>query len=104
MYRVTTPTNSFTLPFSTDECSVIQVTYKQNDKVLTKQYENGVCPSGMALDDDTILLSLTQEETKSFSKGKVTAQVRVLTTGGKAYASQKFTIGVNDVQNEDILQ
>ena len=103
MYRVTTPTNTFTLPFSTSECSVIQISYKQGQNELLKQYEDGVCPPGMTLDDDTVLITLTQQETKAFGKGTVTAQVRVLTTGGKAYASQKFTIGVNDVLNEEIL-
>lgn len=48
MYRLTTPTNTFTLPFSTDECAVIQVSYKQKDTELLKQYEHGVCPSDMA--------------------------------------------------------
>ena len=39
LYRLTTPTHTFTLPIDTNECSVIQVIYKQGDNVLIKEYK-----------------------------------------------------------------
>lgn len=103
-YKVTTPTHTFVLPIETSECSVIQVTYTQGKKQLLKQYEDGVLPSGMTLDGKNVIINLTQEETKGFQIGSIEAQVRVLTTGGKAYASKAFKVGVSKVNNEDILQ
>ena len=101
-YRVTTPQHTFTLPFSTSECSVIQVTYTQGGVQLVKEYD-GTLPSGMVLDDDTVIINLTQEETKQFKVGTVSAQVRVLTTGNKAYASSEFTVSVRKVNNDEVL-
>ena len=103
MYRVTTPTHIFTLPNDTSAYSVIQISYKQKKVELVKQYENGTCPSGMTLDEKDVIIVLTQEETKAFKGGIVQSQVRVLTNGGNAYASQMFNISINDVINEEIL-
>lgn len=103
-YKVTTPTNTFVLPFDTSECSVIQITYTQKKKQLKKQYENGQLPAGVTLDEKNVIVNLTQEETKCFEVGTVEAQVRVLTTGGKAYASKSFKIGVMKVNNEEVLK
>ena len=102
-YRVTTPQHRFTLPFDTSECSVIQVTYVQNKKRLVKEYRNGQADPGMTLDEDVVQIDLTQEETKGFDVGQADIQIRVLTTGGKVYASQHFDVGVSKVNSEDIL-
>ena len=103
MYRVTTPTHTFKLPFDTGDCKSIQLMYKQKGITLEKHYENGVLPAGMILDEDQVIQILTQEETKQFKEGLALVQVRVLTNSGKAYASQEFSVAVNDVLNEDIL-
>lgn len=103
MYRVTTPTHTFTLPLDTSECNAIQITYKQGANILTKEYNDGVLPPGMTLDDKDVIINLTQAETKAFSVGTVDVQVRALTNGGKAYASQHFNVSVNRVNNEEIL-
>lgn len=103
MYRVTTPTHTFKLPIDTSDCAEIQLVYKQGNTSLIKRYENGVIPSGMTLDEDQVIQLLTQEETKRFKAGFVNAQIRVLTNGGKSYASQMFNVGVNEVLNEEIL-
>ena len=103
MYRVTTPTHTFTLPIDTSECAAIQVTYKQGKTTLIKEYKDGTLPSGMTLDEKDVVINLTQAETKGFSVGTVDVQVRALTNGGRAYASQHFNVSVNRVNNEDIL-
>lgn len=104
MYRVTTPTHTFTLPDNTSSYDEIQVTYKQNNVVLTKHYQDEVLPSGMTLNGKNVIIRLTQEETKAFNpRMAVLAQVRVLTGSGDAYASEIFSIDVKDVLNEEIL-
>lgn len=103
MYRVTTPTHTFTLPIDTSECAVIQITYKQGEKTLVKEYNDGTLPAGMTLDEKNVILNLTQMETRGFKVGTVDVQVRALTNGGKAYASQHFNVSVNRVNNEEIL-
>ena len=104
MYRVTTPYLTFTLPIQTSTCKEVLVTIKQNETTLTKHYENGTMPSGMSFDGKNVIVKLTQEETKALNpRFGASAQVRVLTTDGDAYASQIFTISVKDVLNEEIL-
>lgn len=104
MYRVTTPIHTFTLPIDTATCKEIQVTYKQNKNELIKHYQGGVIPAGMTLNGKDVIIKLTQEESKAFTTGYgVNAQIRVLTTDNEVYASQIFTVVVEDVLNEEIL-
>ena len=103
-YRVTTPTHRFTLPISTDECDVIQITYQQGKTKLIKGFRDGETDPGVELDEDVVLVNLTQEETKAFDTGDVDIQLRALTSGGKAYASQHFRVGVSRVNTDDILK
>lgn len=104
MYRVTTPTHTYTLPIETSTCKEILVTYKQNGITLDKHYENGVLPDGMALDGKNVIVKLTQAETKAFTAtSAVHSQIRVLTNDDDAFASQTFTVLIGDVLNEEIL-
>ena len=104
MYRVTTPTHTYTLPIETSSCKEILVSYKQNNVLLEKHYQDGTLPSGMTLNGNDVIVNLTQAETKAFDNGKIDAQVRVLTNANKAFASQIFTITHKDVINEEILE
>ena len=104
MYRVTTPTHTFTLPMSTSSLKEIQVTYLQGEVSLIKHYQDGIMPSGMSLDDDKVIIQLTQEETKLFAANKnISTQVRVLTNDNEAFASQLFIVEVDEVLSEDVL-
>lgn len=104
MYRVTTPTHTYTLPIETSSCKEILVSYKQSNVLLEKHYQDGILPSGMTLNGNDVIVNLTQAETKAFEKGKIDAQVRVLTNANKAFASQIFTVTHKDVINEEILE
>lgn len=105
MYRVTTPTHTFKLPFDTSTCAEIVVTYKQGATELTKHYQDGVLPPGMSLDDENVNIRLEQTETKAFKAGQhIYAQVRVLTTDNNALASQMFKLDANEVLNEEVLE
>ena len=104
MYRVTTPTHTFTLPIETATCKEILVTYRQGGIKIDKHYKDSTLPEGMSLDGKNVVIRLTQEETKKFSAGNpVATQVRVLTVANDAFASQKFSVNIGDVLNEEIL-
>lgn len=103
-YRVTTPHHTFKLPLDTSECEVIRVTYKQGCKKLLKTYEDGVASPGMTLDEEYVVISLTQEETKQFEKGAVDVQLRALDNSGKAHASDHYKVGVGEVNDEEIMR
>lgn len=103
MYRVTTPEHVFKLPEDASVYDAIQITYKQGSTKLIKLYDNGVIPEGVSITGDTIIVTLTQSETKKFKKGELTVQIRALKKNGKAYASKRFPITVEDVNSEDIL-
>ena len=105
MYRVTTPTHTFTLPEQANTYKEIQITYKQNKYKLVKHYQDNILPPGMSFDDKDVLIRMTQEETKQFKAGEpVSVQVRVLTSGDDAYASKSFSVSVNQVLNDEVLQ
>lgn len=104
MYRVTTPEHTFTLPEAVNNYKVVQVAYRQNSVKFAKTYANGEMPSGMSVSGATIIITLTQEETKRFRTGEASVQVRALTQNDVAVASKKFTFKVDDVNNEDILK
>lgn len=104
MYRVTTPTHTFTLPLDTSTLKEIQVSYKQGNLKLIKHYQDGTLPPGMTLDDKKVIIRLTQEETKQFDADyAVVSQVRVLTNDDDAFASQYFQVDVENVLNEEVL-
>ena len=104
MYRVTTPEHTFTLPESATSYKVIQVAYRQGSMKMLKTSANGSMSEGMSISGDTVIITLTQEETKKFKKGTASVQVRALTLADKAVASRKFDFEVEDVNNEDILK
>ena len=105
MYRATTPIHTFILPIQTSNCKEIQVTYRQGPTTVVKHYQDSTLPEGMTLDEDKVIIKLTQTETLKFCpKDPAYVQVRVLTTDDSAYASQRFKVSINNVLNEEILQ
>ena len=104
MYRVTTPEHTFTLPEPISSYKVVQIAYRQSAFKFAKTYADGEASSGMSISGNTVIVSLTQEETKKFKKGEASVQVRALTSNDKAVASKQFTFTIEDVNNEDILK
>lgn len=100
----TTPVHTFNLPIDTSLLAKIKVTYRQGGyKRLEKLYENGVLPDGMTLDENTVIILLTQEETRLFSAGEAEVQIKVKSLDSKVNASQKFKFKVSDVLDNEIL-
>lgn len=104
MYRATTPIHTFSLPISTADCKDILITYKQGKNIVLEKYmDDRVLPSGMTINNKTITIVLTQEESKLFKAVAATVQVRILTDAGTVCASDIFNFKVKDVLDDDEL-
>ena len=99
MWRLTTPEHRFTLQLDPSAISKIRITYAQNNAiVLTKEGE------GVSLDGNVARVKLTQEETKKFTAEKeVEIQVRVLTLGNDALASDIIKVDVQKVLDDEVM-
>jgi hypothetical protein len=100
MRQGTTPTHTFTLPFSVDNVSEVLIVYAQHDKEILRKTTAHCRMEGNALSFD-----LTQKETLAFDcSKKVQIQVRVLTTDSKALASDIITVDVAKCLSNEVLQ
>jgi hypothetical protein len=100
MRRGTTPTHKFRLPFSAETVSKFKVIYAQDDVViLTKENESCEC------NGNVITVRLTQEETLLFdSKKIVQIQIRILTLGGDALASDIKLVDVDNCLESEVIE
>ncbi len=95
----TTPTHTFGLPFETNVISKIKVTYAQNGRVILEK-GNEECE----FNENTVTLKLSQEDTFLFECGKnVEIQVRILTAGGDALASNIRIISADKCLDSEVL-
>lgn len=103
VYIGSTPIHHITLPEDATSYAGIEATYRQGGIGLTKYYD-GTLPSGMTLDGKVVTLTMSQQETKLFVKGKGTLQLRVLTNDGLVLPSQKWDIYFEHSNSEEILE
>ena len=129
MYRATTPTHIFKLPFQADNLAVVQITYAQkgerilqftrtSEGVVNNLYiEHFITNSNEEFTDNSIedhykvtgegnneiQVVLTQEETASFDASKIQFQLRVKTSDGTVLASKIITETVNDCLDTDVI-
>lgn len=95
MYRYTTPTLQFKLPFDASELTEAYITLIQKNITIEKSL------SDCTKDEQTLSLVLTQEETGRLEAQRGTAvQLRCKDGSGKAYASKVFNIKIDDVLKE----
>lgn len=100
MYRGTTPTLKFTLPFDTSTLDAVWVTIAQGGKVIINK-EKADCD----LKDKDITITLTQGETlKLTAENKAEIQLRVLTTDGLALASAIFREDTNRILKDGVIE
>ena len=97
MYRVTTPTHTFNLPFDTSLIDKLILTYKQNGKTVIEKTEADV-----TMDGTTVSVTFTQQETALFKADVAKVQMRVK-TGEKVMASNILTVNVHEVLNKEEL-
>lgn len=100
MYRGTTPTLTFNLPMAVSTLSEYWVTVSQRyDNIRIDRDKTTLTASG-----SSIVANLTQEETLRLVPDKpVCIQLRVLTSGGDAMASEVFKATVDDVLREEVI-
>lgn len=100
MYRGTTPTLRFTLPIDTAEITQLSIAFKQAGVVVFEKTMEDVSLSG-----DTVVCTLSEEETLSLRGGTVyplRIQLRV-GAGGARLASQVFEIPVEQILRDGAL-
>lgn len=114
MIRLTTPEHKFTFPMDTSSFSQVVITYKQGDCIVLEKTKDEITFETEVINGVTKYIGrykLTQEETKKFKPSRygdrqvnpVEIQVRVLDKNDNAYASNKFTVEVEDVLNTEVL-
>ncbi len=100
MRQGTTPTHTFTLPIGTDIVSKVLIVYAQSDEEILRKTEQDCNVMG-----NTISVDLTQDETFLFDCGKnVQIQVRILTSDGKALASNIIVTDVDNCLTDEVLR
>ena len=98
MYRATTPTHTFNLPFAADVIDALIITYQQRGTTILEKYKSDV-----KLEDNKIILTLTQEETNMFDKGD-TANVQLrVKIDERVQASNIIQIHIDRVLNSEVM-
>lgn len=109
MYRATTPKHIFVFDIDpTSTFKKILITYAQDNRiVLEKGEEDLTVVEAAGCDGETVYeasLQLSQEETKLFNtKSSVKIQVRVLTYEDEVAASERMSVPVHSVLNDQVL-
>ena len=123
--RGTTPYHNFILPILAEEIEAIYVTYLQNNEVildksnLTDEFEitNLLDLENASMEDlseeeqqsSQLTLHLSQEDTLKFhfypaaKKNIAVIQIRILTTGGEAFASMPINERIFGVLHDGVI-
>ena len=99
MIQGTTPTHRFTIPLDAADVQRVRVTYAQSHKVLLVKEDE------CRVEGNVIEVKLTQEDTLLFDGfSPVQVQVRVLTTGGDALASDLIRVPCDVALDKEVLE
>lgn len=100
MIRGTTPTLNFKLPFAVSTLSEYWITISQRYENIKIDKTGSDCSSL----GSTITLTLSQEDMLKLVADKpVYIQIRALTTGNKAIASEMIETSVGDILREGVI-
>lgn len=91
MYRGTTPTFNFTLPFEAAEIDLLNVAMAQNNEVKISKGKDDC-----TLSENTVTVTLTEAETLALEVGTLSMQLRI-GIGTDRLASSIVTVPVEDV-------
>ena len=111
MIRATTPKQVFTFETDPSLFTKILITYAQNDRIILEKGKEDLTIEPILNPSEKVVgyaawFRMTQEEANSFAPGpgkQVSVQVRVKAPGGEVLASEKKTISVQDVLNDEVL-
>ena len=110
MFRATTPIHNFCFrDINPEEFKTILITYAQNDKIIIEKGKDDLTIWTEEVEGEThyhASLTLTQEETKLFiakPTSTVVIQIRAIDYNGNVVASNKMSLSVSDVLNDEVL-
>lgn len=99
MYRGTTPTNTFrTGDIDLSTADVVYITYKQRGKVVVEKTKTD-CTFG----ENSVSVTLTQEDTLKFTENDVLIQIRARFAGGRAIASNIIETPAMAILKEGVI-
>lgn len=100
MFRGTTPTLNFELPFAADTIADGFISIAQNRRVVIDKPISDWIISG-----NTIKVTLTQEETLNLGVSNTTEiQLRVKLADGTALASEIFTVSTERILKDGVIE
>ena len=95
----TTPTHTFTIPCDATMVDKVKIVYSQDDVVVLEKRT-----SDCTLNNNTIEVTLTQEDTFRFNHKKVVEiQLRFSTTDGTVFKSLPYSVGVTKCLDDEVL-
>ena len=99
MFKGTTPTHTFNLPFDSSLIKEIRIIYSQKGKVVLKKTTDEC-----TIEDSAVKTKLSQEDTFQF-KGNVPVSIiiRVLTQGNDAIRSLPIVRSVAELCDDEVL-
>ena len=99
MRQGTTPTLVIhTSGIELEKLTSLYLTIEQNGATLTKKMED------IEIEDNTVAVTLTQEETLQFTPGRYQVQIRAITEEGVVIASPILTRPVFPVLYKEIIE
>lgn len=102
MIQGTTPSYTYTIPFDVADLSVVRATFKQTTLAGAVLVVKG--KADCTLSGNTVVVTLTQEETLGFTPGiKVRAQLRCLSGAGAAYSTKPYEEDVYECLDGEVL-
>ena len=99
VYRGTTPTISYRLPFAADQLAEASIAVAQNGKVaLEKMMDECI------LEGDTITAELSQQDTLKLDAQQLAeVQLRVRTLAGEALATDPVVVTVGRILRDGVI-
>ena len=103
MKRGSTPTFTFEIPFDVNMIRNLFVTIKQTFRTETIQVDKTM--EQCEMQDNQISCILTQEDTLKFKQNRnASVQLRVLTTGNNSLVSDVFTVRIDELLKEGVIE
>lgn len=98
MRRGTTPTNTFDVDVDLRQASVIYITYSHLGKTVVEKEI-----SDITIEENTLTVQLTQDETLAFPKGEIEIQIRARFPEGLAIASNIIKTTASRILKEGVI-
>lgn len=99
IYRGTTPTHTFEMPFDCEKLTAFTITYAQNDVPIVKKSKEDCTVKGA-----TIVVRLNQEDTLKFNDERgVKIQLKIMDGASEVYVSDIIVASVGEVLDDEVL-